>query len=70
MQSKDFWTWEKNESLESKLRDSADKLKHYPWRNCLLHGVWELEGKNINVIIKTVKEEMNIDISEKDLDIS
>ena len=35
----------------------------------LLHGVWELECKNMNnVIKKTVKEKMDIDIWDKGLD--
>ena len=50
--------------------DDVDELKQYSRRNCLLlHGFRELEGKNANdVIMKTVKEEMVIDIQEKDLD--
>ena len=60
----------KVDSLESKLGDSVDELEQYCCRNCfLLHGVWELEGKNMNnVIKKTVKEEMDIDIWEEGLD--
>ena len=56
--------------LWSKLGDSADELEQYSRRNCLmLHDVRELECKNtIDVIIKTVKEEMDIDTWEKDLD--
>ena len=35
----------------------------------LLHGFQELEGENTNeIIMKTVKQEMNIDIQEEDLD--
>ena len=50
--------------------DSVDELEQYSGRNCLLlHGVRELEGENTNdVIMKTVKEEMDIDIREEDLD--
>ena len=50
--------------------DSVDELEQCSSRNCLfLHGVRELERENTNdVIIKTVKEEMDIDIQEKDLD--
>lgn len=56
--------------LWSKLGDSVDELEQYSRRNCLmLHDVRELECKNtIDVIIKTVKEEMDIDTWEKDLD--
>ena len=45
--------------------DDVDELKQYSRRNCLLlHGFRELEGKNANdVIMKTVKEEMVIDIT-------
>ena len=58
------------ESLESKLGDSVDELEWYSRRNCLLlHGVREVEGENANdVIMKTVKEELDIDIREEDLD--
>ena len=57
----------KVDSLESKLGDSVDELEQYSRRNCLLlHGVQELEGENTNdVIMKTVKEEMDIDIREE-----
>ena len=57
-------------SLESKLGDSVDELEQYSRRNCLwLHGVRELQGENTNdVIMKTVKKEMDIDIREEDLD--
>ena len=50
--------------------DSVDELEQYSRRNCLmLHDVRELECKNtIDVIIKTIKEEMDIDTWEKDLD--
>ena len=36
----------------------------------LLHDVQELEGKNTNVKMKTVKEEIDIDTREKDLDLT
>ena len=56
----------KVDSLESKLEDSLDELEQYSYRNCLLlHGVQELEGKNMIDVI--VKEEMDIDIQEEDL---
>ena len=60
----------KVESLESKLGNSVDQVEQYSHRNCLLlYGNIELEGKNMNdVIIKTAKEEMDIDIREEDLD--
>ena len=60
----------KVESLESKLGDCVDELEQYSRRNCLLiYGPRELEGENTNdVIMKTVKEEMDIDIREEDLD--
>ena len=58
------------DSLESKLGDSVAELEQYPPRNCLLlHGVRELEGENTNdVTMKTIKEEIDIDIREEDLD--
>ena len=35
----------------------------------MLHGFQELEGENTNeIIMKTVKQEMHIDIREEDLD--
>ena len=57
-------------SLESKLGDSVDELEQYSRRNCLLlHGVRELEGENKNdIIMKTMKEEIDIDIRQQDLD--
>ena len=47
-----------------------DELQQYSRSNCfLLHGVRESEGENTNnAIMKTMKEEMDIDIHEKDLD--
>ena len=50
--------------------DSVAELEQYPPRNCLLlHGVRELEGENTNdVTMKTIKEEIDIDIREEDLD--
>ena len=62
---------EKNvDSLESKLGDWADELQQYSRRNCLLlHAVRESGEKNTNdAIMKTMKEEMDIDIHEEDLD--
>ena len=69
-EKKDKKISEKVESFESKLGDSVDELEQCSSRNCLfLHGVRELERENTNdVIMKTVKEEMDIDIQEKDLD--
>ena len=57
------------ESLELKLGDSVDELEQYSRRSfLLLHGFRELAGENTNdVIMKTVKEEMDIDIREEDL---
>ena len=56
--------------LESKLGDSVDELEQYSHRNyLLLHDAWELEGENTNdVIMKTIKKKMDIDIQEEDLD--
>ena len=66
----------KNSKLEKKFEsgskwgDSVDELEQYSCRDCLLlHGVRELEGENTNnIIMKTVKEEMDIGILEEDLD--
>ena len=55
----------KIESLESKLVDSVDELEQCYRRNCLLlHSVRESEDENTNVIMKTVKEEMYIDMRQ------
>ena len=60
----------KVELLESKLGDSLHELEQYFHRNCLLlHGVQELEDENMDdIIMKTVKEEMDIDIWKEDVD--
>ena len=60
----------KVESLESKLGDSVDELDQDSRRNCLfLHGVQELEGENTNdVIMKSFKDKMDIDILDENLD--
>ena len=60
----------KVDSLESKLGDSVDELEQYSRRDCLLlHGVGELEDENTNdVIMKTMKEEMDVDIREEELE--
>ena len=56
----------KVESLESKLGDNVDELEQYSRRNCfLLRGIRELESENTNdVIMKAVKEKMDIDIQQ------
>ena len=49
--------------------DNVDEFEQYSRRNCLLlHGVRELEFENTNVIMKIVKEEIDVDIREEDLD--
>ena len=57
---------EKNKSLTS----DVDELEQYSGKNCLLiHGVQENENENTNdVVLKTMSEELDIDIKENDLD--
>ena len=56
---------EKNKSLTS----DVDELEQYSRRNCLLlHGVQENENKNTDdIVLKTMSEELNIEIKENDL---
>lgn len=61
-----------DQKIGSKLGDCVDELEQYSRRNCFCYIVFEnqkLEGKSKNdVIMKTDKEEINIDIPEEDLD--
>ena len=57
---------EKNKSLTS----DVDELEQYSRRNCLLlHGVQENENENTDdIVLKTMSEELDIEIKENDLD--
>ena len=57
---------EKNKSLTS----DVDELEQYSHRNCLLlHGVQQNENKNTDdIALKTMSEELDIEIKENDLD--
>ena len=56
---------EKNKSLTS----DVNELEQYSRRNCLLlHEVQENENKNTDdIVLKTMSEELNIEIKENDL---
>ena len=58
---------EKVEKLEN---ESVDDLEQYSRRNCLLlHGVKETDDENTDdIIIKTICEEMGVEVREEDLD--
>ena len=50
------------------LVESVDNLEKYSHRNCLLYGVKDSKDESTDeVTIKTLGEEMNIDISHDDL---
>ena len=57
---------EKNKSLSSDI----DELEQYSRRNCLLlHGFQENENENTDdIVLKTMSEELNIEIKENDWD--
>ena len=64
---------EKVEKLENEnkaLSKSVDNLEQYSRRNCLLlHGVKETDDENTDdIIIKTICEEMGVEVREEDLD--
>ena len=64
---------EKVEKLENEnkaLSESVDDLEQYSRRNCLLlHGVKETDDENTDdIIIKTICEEMGVEVREEDLD--
>ena len=64
---------EKVEKLENEnkaLSESVDDLEQYSRRNyLLLHGVKKTDYKNTDdIIIKTIREEMGVEVREEDLD--
>ena len=61
---------EKLEEENKSLNNSVDDLEQYSRRNCLLlHGVKETADENTdNIVIKTLSEELDVEITEEDLD--
>ena len=60
---------EKLENENKALSESVDDLEQYSLRNCLLHGVKETDDENTDdIIIKTICEEMGVEVREEDLD--